>query len=307
MELFKLNKEKLSTINSKPFKLEKDIQKVIEDNCDELFGLSFVKSEFAINGYRLDSLCFDHENNSFVIIEYKKGSSYSVVDQGYTYLSTMLNNKSDFVLEYNESTNSNLKRDEIDWSQSRVLFVSPSFTSYQKDSINFKDIPFELWQIKRFENGIIGLNQLISNSNESAKSIKGSNKKVLDEVEVYDEDSVLDRTSEEIKEIYFEIKERLSSWDDVSFKPARRYISIKKGKKVKVYLNFQSNRIKIHMFRRVDFKGQIERQKVKFNLDDPKKLFHMKSDNRREIYEYFMKDKKNFDYLISLFRQKYDS
>ena len=90
MELFKLNKEKLSTINNKPFKLEKDIQKVIEDNCDELFGLSFVKSEFAINGYRLDSLCFDHENNSFVIIEYKKGSSYSVVDQGYTYLSTML-------------------------------------------------------------------------------------------------------------------------------------------------------------------------------------------------------------------------
>ena len=105
----------------------------------------------------------------------------------------------------------------------------------------------------------------------------------------------------------FEIKERLSSWDDISFKPARRYISIKKGKKVKIYLNFQSNRIKIHMFRRVDFKGQIERQKVKFNLDDPKKLFHMKSDNRREIYEYFMKDKENFDYLLSLFRQKYDA
>ena len=57
----------------------------------------------------------------------------------------------------------------------------------------------------------------------------------------------------------------------------------------------------IHQFER------LKRQKVKFNLDDPKKLFHMKSDNRREIYEYFMKDKKNFDYLISLFRQKYDS
>ena len=208
MELFKLHKDKLSIIESKPFKLERDIQKVIEDNCEELFGLQFVKSEFAINGYRLDSLCFDEETNSFVIIEYKKGSSYSVVDQGYTYLSTMLNNKSDFVLEYNESTESNLKREQIDWSQSRVLFVSPSFTSYQKDSINFKDIPFELWQIRKFENGIIGLNQLISNSKESAKSIQGSNTKVLDEVEVYDEDSVLKRTSDEIKELYFEIKER---------------------------------------------------------------------------------------------------
>ena len=33
----------------------------------------------------------------------------------------------------------------------------------------------------------------------------------------------------------------------------------------------------------------------------------MKPDNRREIYEYFMKDKENFDYLLSLFRQKYDA
>ena len=48
MELFKLHKDKLSTIESKPFKLERDIQKVIEDNCEELFGLQFVKSEFAI-------------------------------------------------------------------------------------------------------------------------------------------------------------------------------------------------------------------------------------------------------------------
>ena len=36
-----------------------------------------------------------------------------------------------------------LKVDEIDWSQSKIIFVSPSFNSYQKDSVNFKNLPFE--------------------------------------------------------------------------------------------------------------------------------------------------------------------
>ena len=137
MDLHKLKNGKLIAVKSDQFKLEKDIQNIVEDNSQELFNLQLVKSEFSINNYRLDTLCFDQENNSFVIIEYKKGSSYSVIDQGFSYLSTMLNNKSDFVLEYNESTNSKLKRDEVDWSQSRIIFISTSFNSYQKDSVNF--------------------------------------------------------------------------------------------------------------------------------------------------------------------------
>ena len=69
----------------------------------------------------------------------------------------MLNNKSDFVLEYNESTNSGLKRDQVDWTQSRVIFISTSFNSFQTDSVNFKDIPFELYQVKRFKGGVISI------------------------------------------------------------------------------------------------------------------------------------------------------
>ena len=96
-------------------------------------NLQFVTTEFAIDTFRLDTLCFDDETNSFVIVEYKKGSSYSVIDQGYSYLSVMLNNKADFILEYNEKQDRTLKRDEVDWSSSRVLFVSPAFNSFQKN------------------------------------------------------------------------------------------------------------------------------------------------------------------------------
>ena len=155
MDLYNVKGNNLKSIGVNQFKLEKEIQQLVENNIDELFGLEFVSSEFKIGEFRIDTLCFDSENNSFVIIEYKKGSSYSVIDQGYSYLSVMLNNKSDFILEYNESKNKTVKRNDVDWTQSKIIFVSPSFNSYQKNSVNFKDVPFELWEIKRFSNNII--------------------------------------------------------------------------------------------------------------------------------------------------------
>ena len=105
MKLFKLNSGQLSKVKSVPFDLEKNIQKLVEQNVSTLFDIEFVKSELTFGSFRFDTLCFDNETNSFVIIEYKKGSSYSVIDQGYTYLSLLLNNKSDFILEYNETLN----------------------------------------------------------------------------------------------------------------------------------------------------------------------------------------------------------
>ena len=96
MEVFNLKNEKVEEVHVQPFKLEKDIQNLIEKNTETFFGLEFIYSELTVGKYRIDSLCYDNENNSFVIIEYKKGNSYSVIDQGYTYLQLLLNNKSDF-------------------------------------------------------------------------------------------------------------------------------------------------------------------------------------------------------------------
>ena len=171
MDLYNIKKENLEPIDRDPFKLEKDIQSLVENNMDTLFGVEFVKSEFSLNEFRLDSLCFDHDTNSFVIVEYKRGSSYSVIDQGYSYLSLMLNNKSDFILEYNETKNKSIKRNDVDWSQSRIIFISTSFSTYQKNSVNFKDIPFELWEIKQYSNKSISLNPILSNSKESVENI----------------------------------------------------------------------------------------------------------------------------------------
>jgi hypothetical protein len=193
MKLFNISGEKLEAVGSNPFKSEKDIQSLIENNVYELFELEFVKSELRINNFRFDTLCFDTSNNSFVVIEYKKGHSYSVIDQGYSYLSTLLNNKSDFVLEYNETLGKTMKRDEVDWSQSRVIFISPSFSLYQKTSVNFKNLPFELWEVTRYKNGSLAMNHISTESDVDINSTlvddDKSNvvKQVSKEVKRYDE------------------------------------------------------------------------------------------------------------------------
>jgi len=51
-----------------------------------------------------------------------------VTQEGYAYLGLLLCNKAEFILEYNERKSQSLKRDDVDWSQSKVIFVSPQFT-----------------------------------------------------------------------------------------------------------------------------------------------------------------------------------
>ena len=132
MPIFNLKNNQLERVKERKFKLEKEIQTLTEGNLNVILGLEFVKSEFPLKNFRIDTLAFDNENKSFVIIEYKRDKNFSVIDQGYAYLSLMLNNKSDFILEYNENKSSTLKRDDVDWSQSKVIFISPSFTNYQE-------------------------------------------------------------------------------------------------------------------------------------------------------------------------------
>ena len=308
MDLYKVTKDQvLEPIQISKFDLERDIQRVVEKNTQELFSLQFVKSEFSVQGYRIDSLCFDQEARSFVIIEYKNTQSYSVIDQGFTYLSTMLNNKSDFVLEYNETTGSNLKRDEVDWTQSRVIFVSPSFSQYQKDSVNFKDIPFELWEVKRFEGDVIGFNRLITGSKESIRGFETTNDSVLSEVQVADEDSVLKKVPEPIQKIYYELKERMSSWEDISFNTKQHYISVLRGNKVKIYLNLQKSQLKIDMIRRVDFNGDVQSVPIRFTTDDPKNLFSLVVSDHKEVYTCSVTDTSGLDYLLMVMKQKFDS
>jgi RecB family endonuclease NucS len=72
---------KLKEVKEKTFKLEKDIQKLFEENLNTIMGLELVKSEFTIKNKRIDTLAFDKQAGAFIIIEYKRDKNMSVVDK----------------------------------------------------------------------------------------------------------------------------------------------------------------------------------------------------------------------------------
>lgn len=259
MSLYKIGNS-LELIKEKTFKFEKEIQQLVEKNLKLLLKLDFIKSEFSLNNFRIDTLAFDEESNSFVIIEFKRDKTFSVVDQGYAYLSLMLNNKADFILEYNENKNKSLKRTDVDWSQSKVIFISPNFTNYQKEAINFKDLPIELWEIKQFENETITFEQVQkANAIESIKTISKNDEKndvVTKEIKVYTENDHLSKAEQETAELYQKVKEIILNFgDNITFQAKKQTIDFRvnnnifcdiviQSKSLKVFLNLKSGELK---------------------------------------------------------------
>ena len=117
--ILKSNKE----LKQKDFKNEKELQTYIENNMKTILGFQFIETEFSVGNFRIDSLGYDRESNAFRIVEYKNIKNGSLVDQGYTYLKILLERKADFVLKYNEKTNSTLRINDIDFSQDITLLT----------------------------------------------------------------------------------------------------------------------------------------------------------------------------------------
>ncbi len=299
MANYKINNGKLESIKENPFKLEKDLQTLTEENLKLVFGLDFVKSEFALNNFRIDTLAFDRDASSFVIIEYKRDKNFSVIDQGYAYLSLMLNNKADFILEYNECGKEVLKRNDVDWSQSKVIFVSPSFTTYQREAINFKDLPIELWEVKRYDNQTVNYSQIqTSGAQESVKTISRDDdvvETVNKEIKVYTEKEHLEVASPEILELYETFKSAITNLDGIELKPTKKYLAFVSGSNIAdIHIQKKALKMWINMF-----KGE---------LDDPKEL-------ARDVanvghwgngdYELQIRDDEDIEYIMSLIKQSY--
>lgn len=274
------------------------MQGAVESNLPMIFGLEFVQTEFALEGLRVDTLAFDQENKSFVIIEFKRERNFSVIDQGYAYLALLLNHKADFILEYNESLRRNMRREDVDWSQSRVIFVSPEFTKYQRGAINFRDLPIELWEVTRYDNGTMFFNQLESpESSESIETISQRSdtvNKVSNEIKVYSEDDHLAGMPEDIVNLYQELKERILNFGNVEVVPRKRHILFRSESS---FVNFNIQKTKIRM-------GLVLKAG---ELDDPKGLTKVSIKEQSGWEDYFLSvaPGDDLDYPLFLIKQAY--
>ena len=300
MQLFKIDGNKLNEVNQIDFKKEKELQDLINSNLKSLFGLDFIKAEFTIDDLRLDGVGFDPNNKMFGIIEYKNDVNFSVIDQGYTYLNTLLDRKADFVLLYREVTGKDLKKEDVDWRSTKVIFISPQFTKYQMRSININS-PFELIEVHKYENNSLILNrvELMHNKGDNIGSMLKNSviQKVSREIKLYSEDYHLKQASDSTKNLYFDLKDRiLGLGDNIEIKPRKFYIGFIAS----------TNFLDIH----------VEKSKLKIwvnlksgQLNDPEhvardvsKVGHWGNGD----YEVDLKDTKNMNYLMNLLTQSYN-
>lgn len=211
----------------------------------------------------------------------------------------MLEYKADFIVEYNESQKQNLKRSDVDWSQSKVVFIAPSFTDFQRQSSNFKDLPIELWEIKQFENDIIVINPLKkSQSAPSIKQVQTQNdstiKKIAKEIKVYTEEDHLHDKSDEVKELYETFKEAILNLSpDIEIIAKKLYVAFKKNRNI-ADIHIQQKGLKMWI------------NLHKSELDDPKHLAKDVSNIGHwgnGDYELTVSDTKDIEYIMSLIKQ----
>lgn len=252
-----------------------------------------------------------------LFIEYKRSKNYSVVDQGYAYFALMLANKSDLILEYMENSNNKIKRKSINWSDSKILFVSPEFTNYQKEAINFKDLPIELWEIKRYNNNTVSYfriggedsnTQLKSNRNGKRVVLDPNKVNTLNNVETSDpvsgiegftktyEEKNKDYVNENIWNLYEKIKESMLSIENVRIENKKVILNFMANKKI--FANVQFRKSTLIIFLNLKW-GE---------LNDPKQIARNVSNighNGSGDYEIKINDDDDIDYIIELIKFSY--
>ena len=306
MPIFNIKNNKFNKIKEKSFNYEKDLQKLVEQNLEKVFGLEFVSGasskQFVIKNREFDTVTFDLQAKSFVIIEYKKDKSFSIIDQGYTYLSLLLNNKAKLVLHYNEAKNKNLRMNNIDWSQSRIIFIAKEFTPYQKGAIGFRDLPIELWEVQLMEDNLIAFNQIKSaETQESITKVTKSHaiEKVTQEVKSYAVEDHYRYASSLTKPLFIKLRDRILSLDEnIKEKPVQNYIGYKLNWYNFVSVHLQKNKLKIEV------------RKQKLEKDTNKRFTKYPTSygyGKTPLWWAFISKETDLEYFLGVIKESYEA
>ena len=235
IKLFSINGNITELLPSK-VGLEKELQTLIENNMETFFGVTFIKSEFAISNGRIDSLGID-ENFCPVIFEYKRSINENVINQGLFYLDWLLDHKAEFKLLVMEVLGYETA-DKIDWSMPCVICIASDFTKFDEHAVNQMHRNIKLVKYKKYSELILfeHINapnvKPVAEDNELNQQTKTHDKTFLQQYE---------NAPANIKDIYNSLRSYiLSLGDDVSENQLKLYVAFRKIRNfacIEVYSN----------------------------------------------------------------------
>lgn len=250
MSLFNIASEKAKKLSSLKIGKEREIQNLFEQNLNEILNIDFLASEYSTNeGGRIDTLGID-KNGSPCIIEYKKGQNDAVIMQGLSYLVWILGHKGDFEI----LCQSKDIKTEIDWDSPRVICIAEGYNKFDLDTVEILPIKIELLGYCLYENDILQLNlekqqKLRVSTSQIYKNAKNEKNNIGEKLQkIYFVDDHLSGVKDEIKKLFFELREKITSLDsDIVEEPKKLYIAYKlatnfvdieiRSKDIKIFLN----------------------------------------------------------------------
>ncbi|MCW0211333.1 MAG: endonuclease NucS [Achromobacter sp.] len=161
IKLFRLENGQATELQGQASDLEKPLQNLIEANLLPMLGIRFVATEYATgrtHGGRIDSLGLD-ENNSPVILEYKRSVGENVINQGLYYLDWLMDHQAEFKLQVMDKLGVAAAAD-IDWTSPRVLCIAADFTKYDAHAVQQISQSVELIRYRRFGTDLLLLEQI---------------------------------------------------------------------------------------------------------------------------------------------------
>lgn len=263
MPLFQRDNNKLSLIKPTTFSNEKELQKLIELNLEEIFNCRFVASEHStgpIHGGRIDSLALSEENNP-VIIEYKVVESSQLINQSLYYLSWINDHRGDFEIAVQKAyPDENIN---IDWSDIRVICIAPEYKKYDLHAVQMMGSNIELWQYRYFESGSLFFEEVfkksvgfgtrvdqLSNGKNPIMVEAGKKAALTKATEVYSVDDHINKIEKKKRNLVVSLRDYIVSLDEaVEEVPKKFYIAYKVSQN---FVCMEIQKAKIMLFLKID-------------------------------------------------------
>lgn len=266
MAIFEIEKGKANRVRLSEFKLEKDLQRLIEENMGIIFNCQLIATEFStgnIHSGRIDSLAISEDFNP-VIIEYKKVASSDLINQSLYYLHWIRDHKGDFQVAANKALGKNI---EVDWSDIRVICIAPEYKKYDLHAVQVMGANIELWQYKLYENGILNIEEVYKRTNTNSREFEEYNEKNPVMVEagkkaaitrknaVYTIEEHFDNLDKSLVDLFNNVRDYITSLDSsIEELPKKNYIAYKTSqnfaclqtykKKLTLYLKLNPDEVK---------------------------------------------------------------
>ena len=247
LKLFQISAQGTKELYGQSMTIEKSLQQLFEKNLEQLLGIRFVASEYSTgrtHGGRIDTLGLD-ENNSPVIIEYKRSTNENVINQGLFYLDWLLDHQAEFELSILKQYGKGVS-DTIDWSNPRLVCIAGGFTKYDEHAVKQINRNIELYQYKYYENDLLLLDLVNATT---AKPITTSTEFSVTSKTVSD---YLKQATEESRDLFDGLVSYLIALgDDVQENVTKHYIAYKRIKNF-ACVEFHPSTQKILMYVKVD-------------------------------------------------------